>query len=99
MPLVEKVEHIYEPNPLACGQAVLAMLSGLDVNEIFDLEKPEHISLVENNIIYCVEISDFDIKNISEEYSIYNYQIDCRNKIEEIFSNQITEQDRRGVLF
>ena len=41
MPLVEKVKHIYEPNPLACGQAVLAMLSGLDVNEIFDLIKTE----------------------------------------------------------
>ncbi len=37
MPLVEKVKHIYEPNPLACGQAVLAMLSGLNVEEIFTL--------------------------------------------------------------
>lgn len=42
MPLVEKVVHIYEPNPLACGQAVLAMLSGIDVNEIFDLVKTEN---------------------------------------------------------
>ena len=41
MPLVEKVKHIYEPNPLACGQAVLAMLSGLDVKVIFDLVKTE----------------------------------------------------------
>ncbi len=41
MPLVEKVEHIYEPNPLACGQAVLAMLSGSDVNDIFTLVKTE----------------------------------------------------------
>ena len=41
MPLVENVKHIYEPNPLACGQAVLAMLSGLDVNEIFELVKTE----------------------------------------------------------
>lgn len=41
MPLVEKVEHIYEPNPLACGQAVLAMLSGVGVQEIFDLVKTE----------------------------------------------------------
>ena len=32
----------------------------------------------------------FDIKNIDEEYSIYNYQIDCRNKIEEIFSKNKT---------
>lgn len=41
MPLVESVKHIYEPNPLACGQAVLAMLAGVDVQEIFDLVKTE----------------------------------------------------------
>lgn len=34
MPLVDKPTHIFEPNPLACGQAVLAMLSGADVIEI-----------------------------------------------------------------
>lgn len=37
MPLVNVPKHIFEPNSLACGQAVLAMLSGIDVNEIFDL--------------------------------------------------------------
>lgn len=37
MPLVEKIEHIYEPNPLACGQAVLSMLSGVLVEDIFKL--------------------------------------------------------------
>lgn len=26
----------------------------------------------------------FDIKDVSEDYSIYNYQIDCRNKIKDI---------------
>lgn len=34
MPLVNEVKHIFEPNPLACGQAVLAMLLGVDVNDI-----------------------------------------------------------------
>ena len=32
MPLVSEIKHIYEPNPLACGQAVLAMLSGKTVD-------------------------------------------------------------------
>lgn len=32
----------------------------------------------------------FDIKSVTEEYSIYNYQIDCRKKIEEIFSKNKT---------
>jgi len=41
MPLVDKIKHIYEPNPLACGQAVLAMLSGVDVQEIFKLVNTE----------------------------------------------------------
>jgi len=41
MPLVKNVEHIYEPNTLACGQATLAMLSGVCVQEIFDLVKTE----------------------------------------------------------
>lgn len=41
MPLVESVKHIYEPNPLACGQAVLSMLSGVDVYEIFKLVNTE----------------------------------------------------------
>lgn len=41
MPLVESVKHIYEPNPLACGQAVLSMLSGKDVYEIIKLVNTE----------------------------------------------------------
>lgn len=41
MPLVKKIKHLYEPSPLACGQAVLAMLSGVEVQKIFDLVKTE----------------------------------------------------------
>lgn len=41
MPLVEKVSHIFEPNPLACGQAVLSMLSGVSVYDVFELVKTE----------------------------------------------------------
>ena len=37
MPLVKEVKHIYEPTPLQCGQAVLAMLSGISVDEIADM--------------------------------------------------------------
>ena len=61
MPLVESVQHIYEPNPLACGQAVLAMLSGIDVKDIFSLVKTEKettlkdmkYALNELGISYC----------------------------------------------
>lgn len=37
MPLVNEPKHIYEPNPLACGQAVLAMLSGDSVENVISL--------------------------------------------------------------
>lgn len=37
MPVTEKPIHIFEPNSLACGQAVLAMVSNTDIEKIFDL--------------------------------------------------------------
>lgn len=37
MPIKDDVKHIFEINPLACGQAVLCMLSGLDFPDIFKL--------------------------------------------------------------
>jgi hypothetical protein len=41
MSLVLKPKHIYEPDPLQCGQAVLAMLSGKSVEEIICICKTE----------------------------------------------------------
>ena len=37
MPLVKNVTYIHEPTDLQCGQAVLAMLSGLSVDDIIAL--------------------------------------------------------------
>ena len=37
MPLVDRITYIHEPTDLQCGQAVLAMLSGLSVDEIIKL--------------------------------------------------------------
>ena len=34
MPLCEKIEYIHEPTDLQCGQAVLAMLAGVSVDEV-----------------------------------------------------------------
>ena len=31
---MNEIKHIFEPNPLACGQAVISMVTGIDVNEI-----------------------------------------------------------------
>ena len=41
MAVVNEVKHIFEPNPLACGQAVLSMLSGVDVYDIIRLVATE----------------------------------------------------------
>ena len=34
MAIVKEIKHIFEPNPLACGQAVLAMLTGISAEEV-----------------------------------------------------------------
>ena len=41
MPLVETVKYVHEPTDLQCGQAVLAMLSGLSVEEIIEMVKTD----------------------------------------------------------
>ena len=37
MPVAENPQHIFEPTPLQCGQAVLSMLSGESVEEIIKI--------------------------------------------------------------
>lgn len=34
MGITQNISHIFEPNPLACGQAVLSMLTGSSVEDI-----------------------------------------------------------------
>ena len=34
---MKEIKHIFEPNPLACGQAVIAMITDIDVYEIIRL--------------------------------------------------------------
>lgn len=36
MSVTKNIKHIYEPNPLACGQAVLAMITGVSVENIIN---------------------------------------------------------------
>ncbi len=72
MPLVENVKHIYEPNSLACGQAVLAMMSGIDVKEIFDIVKTEKETTLKDmkNALKALGISfkeqRIEVKNICD---------------------------------
>lgn len=59
MSVVNCVEHIFEPNPLACGQAVLAMLTGVNVNKIIELCGTE-----KETDLKCMKriLSEFNIK-------------------------------------
>ena len=34
---MKEIKHVFEPNPLACGQAVIAMITGADVGEVIEL--------------------------------------------------------------
>ena len=67
MPLVDKPTHIFEPNPLACGQAVLAMLSGADVIEIMRICGTE----CETTLADIKRVLDtFDIKYSAERKAV-----------------------------
>lgn len=37
MSIASSPTHLYEPDPLQCGQAVLSMLTGIDIKEIISL--------------------------------------------------------------
>jgi len=37
MPITDKIEYIHEPTDLQCGQAVIAMLCGVTVDEVIDI--------------------------------------------------------------
>lgn len=41
MPITNNPKHIFEPTPLQCGQAVLAMLADVSVQEIVNIVKTD----------------------------------------------------------
>lgn len=65
MSVVSKVNHIFEPNPLACGQAVLAMISGKDVYEIIAIVGKE---------------TETDLKDMKSALSTLSVQISNERK-------------------
>ena len=62
MPITKKPIYIHEPTPLQCGQAVLAMLANVSVEEIIDLVGTERetdlkqmFSTLEHYGINCIK--------------------------------------------
>ena len=72
MALTRKPNHIYEPNPLACGQAVLAMLTDTDVLEIIRIcgtERETTLKMMKEALLTLgVKVSEkrIDVKNKEE---------------------------------
>ena len=58
MPLVSKPLHIFEPTPLQCGQAVLAMLSGNSVEDIIKIVETDRETTLKDmkNALEALEI-------------------------------------------
>ena len=70
MPLVSKPIHIFEPTPLQCGQAVLAMLSGNSVEEIVKIVKTDRETTLKDmkNALEYLDVSfDNERKEVKEK--------------------------------
>lgn len=76
MPLTVKPTHIFEPTPLQCGQAVIAMLADVSVKEVIDIVGTERETTLK------------DMKNALNAFKIgYNperKEISDKNKLPEI---------------
>lgn len=61
MAVPENLKHIYEPTPLQCGQAVLAMLSGKSVDEIIKIVATERETTLKQ-MFFCLEQMEIGYK-------------------------------------
>lgn len=66
MGIVENVEHRFEINPLACGQAVICMLSGLEFDEVFKLVKTEKETTLKD-MFFALNSLGIDIQKNRQE--------------------------------
>lgn len=76
MPLTDKPTHIFEPTPLQCGQAVIAMLADVSVKEVISIVGTERETTLK------------DMKNALNAFKIgFNperKEISDKNKLPEI---------------
>ena len=52
MPICEEPIHIFEPTPLQCGQAVLAMLTGKSVEEVTEACERDNFMTAEEALAF-----------------------------------------------
>lgn len=66
---MNKPEYIKEPTPLQCGQAVLAMLAGVSVEEIIALLENERETTLKE-MLYTLDF--YNIKYVKERKEVKN---------------------------
>ncbi len=71
MGIVKNVEHRFEINPLACGQAVICMLSGLEFDEVFKLVKTEKETTLKD-MFFALDSLGIDIQKNRQEVTSKN---------------------------
>ncbi|MCQ2450774.1 MAG: hypothetical protein MJ080_02195 [Clostridia bacterium] len=71
MGIVKNVEHRFEINPLACGQAVICMLSGLEFDEVFKLVKTEKETTLKD-MFFALNSLGIDIQKNRQEVTSKN---------------------------
>lgn len=82
MPLTDKPTHIFEPTPLQCGQAVIAMLADVSVKEVISIvgtDRETNLKDMKNalnafNIGYNPERKEISDKNKLPEIAILSLQ-------------------------
>ena len=82
MPLAEKPIYIHEPTPLQCGQAALAMLAGVPVDDVIEeLENERETRLSEmrrfldiHGIVFASERTPVQKKDQLPDYALLSLE-------------------------
>lgn len=67
MPIVNEIKYIKEPTDLQCGQAVLAMLSGVSVDEVIKITATERETTLKQMFLFLEKLN---IKYSSERVAV-----------------------------
>ena len=70
------ITHIFEPTPLQCGQAVLAMLSGLPIEKVIEITGTDRETTLKQMFLFL------DKTNI--KYSKQRVEVEDKSQLSEI---------------
>lgn len=71
MSITKKPIHIFEPTPLQCGQAVLSMLSGENVEKIISIVKTDRETTLKQMFL-CLDALEISYSKERKEAKIKN---------------------------